>query len=112
VSAWLSAPSEAMTSGFKAVQERAIQFAKENAETGFALAHDLTKAKEWQAHGRGYAQEPSSPSSARYLETLRALSRAISSRMVCEISFIVPMTRPPSVPIVKQTLSRKEMPVA
>jgi hypothetical protein len=29
MSAWLSAPSDAMTSGFKAVQERAIQFAKE-----------------------------------------------------------------------------------
>jgi phasin len=48
MSAWLSAPSEAMTSGFKAIQERAIQFAKENAEAGFALANDLTKAKDLQ----------------------------------------------------------------
>ena len=45
--AWISAPSE-MTSGFKAVQERAIQFAKENAEAGFALANELTKAKDLQ----------------------------------------------------------------
>jgi hypothetical protein len=35
-------------SGFKAVQERAIQFAKENAEAGFALANELTKAKDLQ----------------------------------------------------------------
>lgn len=48
MSAWLSAPTDAMTSGFKAIQERAIQFAKENAEAGFALANDLTKAKDLQ----------------------------------------------------------------
>ena len=48
MSAWLSVPSEAMTSGFKAVQEQAIQFAKENAEACFALASDLTKAKDLQ----------------------------------------------------------------
>jgi phasin len=47
MSAWISGPSE-MTSGFKAVQERAIQFAKENAEAGFALANELTKAKDLQ----------------------------------------------------------------
>jgi hypothetical protein len=46
MSAWLSAPSGAMTSGFRAVQERAIQFAKENAEAGFALANELTKAND------------------------------------------------------------------
>ena len=45
LSAWSSVSSNAMTSGFKAVQERAIQFAKENAEAGFALANELTKAK-------------------------------------------------------------------
>ena len=48
MSAWLSAPTAAMTSGFKAVQERAIQFAKENAEAGFALASELAKAKDLQ----------------------------------------------------------------
>jgi phasin len=47
MSAWISAPSE-MTSGFKGVQERAIQFAKENAEAGFTLANELTKAKDLQ----------------------------------------------------------------
>jgi phasin len=48
MNAWTSAPSAAMTSGFKAVQERAIQFAKENADAGFALANELTKAKDLQ----------------------------------------------------------------
>jgi phasin len=48
MSAWISTPSEALTSGFKAVRERAIQFAKENAEAGFALANELTKAKDLQ----------------------------------------------------------------
>jgi hypothetical protein len=37
-----------MTSGFKVVQERAIQFAKENAEAGFALASELAKVKDLQ----------------------------------------------------------------
>jgi hypothetical protein len=37
-----------MTSRFKAVQERAIQFAKENADAGFALASELAKAKDLQ----------------------------------------------------------------
>ena len=48
MSAWISVPPEAMTSGFKAVQERATQFAKENADAGFALANELTKAKDLQ----------------------------------------------------------------
>jgi phasin len=48
MSAWSSASANAMTSGFQAVQERSIQFAKENAEAGFALASELAKAKNLQ----------------------------------------------------------------
>ena len=48
VSAWSSVSVDTVTSGFKAAQERAIQFAKENAEAGFALANELTKAKDLQ----------------------------------------------------------------
>ena len=48
VSAWSSASADTVTSGCKAAQERAIQFAKENAEAGFALANELTKAKDLQ----------------------------------------------------------------
>ena len=48
VRAWSTVPSAVMTSGFKVVQEQAIQFAKENAEAGFALASELAKAKDLQ----------------------------------------------------------------
>ena len=48
MSAWPSAPANAPASRFKAVHERAIQFAKENAEAGFALARELAKAKDLQ----------------------------------------------------------------
>ena len=40
--------SNQMTSGFKAVQERATKFAKQNAEAGFALASELAKSKDMQ----------------------------------------------------------------
>ena len=82
VSAWSSTSSDTVTSAFKAVQDGAIRFAKENAEAGFALANELTKAKDlqdvlrlqssfaqkpdgvlrqagartWPAHGRGHPQ--------------------------------------------------------
>lgn len=48
VSAWSTTPSNATTSGFKAVQELATRFAKENAEAGFKLASDLANAKDVQ----------------------------------------------------------------
>ena len=48
VRAWSTVPSTVMTSGSKAVQEGAIQFAKENAEAGFALASELAQAKDLQ----------------------------------------------------------------
>jgi hypothetical protein len=46
---WLAAlPSNEMTLGFKVVQERATQFAKQNAEACFALASELANAKDIQ----------------------------------------------------------------
>jgi hypothetical protein len=48
MSAWSTAPSSMMASGFKDVQELAIRFAKENAEAGFALARELANAKDIQ----------------------------------------------------------------
>ena len=48
MSAWSTAPSSVMTSGFRDVQELAIRFAKENAEAGFALARELANAKDIQ----------------------------------------------------------------
>ena len=46
MNAWSSAGPEA--GNFKALQERAIVFAKENAERSFSLASDLAKAKDMQ----------------------------------------------------------------
>lgn len=46
MNAWSSTGPEA--ANFKALQERAIAFAKENAERSFALASDLSKAKDMQ----------------------------------------------------------------
>ncbi len=44
---WAKAmPANAMTASFKTVQDRAIRFAKQNAEAGFALAAELTNAKD------------------------------------------------------------------
>jgi phasin len=44
---WTSAmPANAMTTGFKTVQERAIKFAKQNAEACFSLATELASAKD------------------------------------------------------------------
>jgi hypothetical protein len=41
-------PANELTSGFQSVQERAIGYAKENAEASFALASDLASAKDVQ----------------------------------------------------------------
>ena len=46
--AWATSPGSAEMGGFRAVQERAIAFAKENAERSFALASDLARAKDVQ----------------------------------------------------------------
>ena len=46
--AWAASPGGAEMSGFRAAQERAIAFAKENAERSFALASDLARAKDVQ----------------------------------------------------------------
>jgi phasin len=48
-SMWMAAmPSNETTSGFKVVQERAIRFAKQNADACFALASELANAKDIQ----------------------------------------------------------------
>jgi hypothetical protein len=44
---WANAiPANALTSGFKTVQDRAVRFAKQNAEACFALASELANAKD------------------------------------------------------------------
>jgi len=41
-------PANELTSGFKIVQDRAIGYAKDNAEASFSLASDLASAKDVQ----------------------------------------------------------------
>jgi hypothetical protein len=48
VAAWGGSPAGSEMSGFRAVQEKAVAFAKENAERSFALASDLARAKDVQ----------------------------------------------------------------
>ena len=49
MSAWMGTmPSNAMSDGFKGVQERAVQLAKENAESAFAWADKLAKVQNFQ----------------------------------------------------------------
>jgi len=46
---WLGAlPANEMTSGFKAVQDKAVRFAKQNADAGFSVASELATAKDIQ----------------------------------------------------------------
>lgn len=45
--AWAgAAPANAMTAGFKVVQDRAVKFAKQNGEACFNLASEITNAKD------------------------------------------------------------------
>ena len=46
--AWAGSPGSAEMPGFRAVQEKAVAFAKENAERSFALASELARAKDVQ----------------------------------------------------------------
>jgi hypothetical protein len=48
LSAWPSVPPQTLVAGFKEFQERAMDFAKENAEASFALARELAGAKDVQ----------------------------------------------------------------
>ena len=47
--AWMGAmPANPMTAGFKDVQDRAVEIAKKNAESAFALVEKITKAQNFQ----------------------------------------------------------------
>ena len=46
--AWMSAMPHSTATGFKDVQDRAVEIAKKNAESAFALADEIAKAKNFQ----------------------------------------------------------------
>ena len=48
MSIWSATPAGGMVPNFDSLRERAIKFAKDNAEAAFALAEDLAQAKDMQ----------------------------------------------------------------
>jgi hypothetical protein len=46
--AWAGSPAASEMSGFKAVQDRAVTFAKENADRSFNLASEIARARDVQ----------------------------------------------------------------
>ncbi len=46
LSAWSRSTANSDSGSFKTVQDKAIAFAKENAERSFAFANDLARAKD------------------------------------------------------------------
>ena len=48
MSSWSGAPGAAEMGGFKSLQDRAVNFAKENADRSFNLASDLARARDIQ----------------------------------------------------------------
>jgi phasin len=80
---WMAAmPSNEMTSGFKVVQERAIRFAKQNADACFALASELANAKDIQdvlAIQSRYAQTQMQAYALQAQELGRLMAEAVQS---------------------------------
>jgi hypothetical protein len=77
---WSTAlPSNEVTSGFKAVQDRAVRFAKQNAEACFAMASELANAKDVQdvlAIQSRYAQTQMQTYSIQAQELARLMAEA------------------------------------
>ena len=48
MSMWSATPAGGMVPGFDSLRERAIQFAKDNAQAAFGLAEELAQAKDMQ----------------------------------------------------------------
>jgi hypothetical protein len=79
---WPGSSSNALAPGFKAVQDRAIEFAKENAEGSFQLASDLANATDIQqmlAIQNRYAQTQIQANSRQAQELVQLMSKALSN---------------------------------
>jgi hypothetical protein len=83
LSMWSTAPSNAMTAGFRDIQELAIRFAKENAEAGFTLASDLANAKDIQGVLSLQSRYAATPRRRCSLMHVRPRSLAGSWQMQC-----------------------------
>jgi hypothetical protein len=84
MSMWTKAmPANEMSSGFEALQRKAVKFAKQNAEAGFQLANDLANAKEIQsvlALQSRYAQSQMQNYALQAQELGRLMAEAVQSR--------------------------------
>jgi len=82
--AWSGTASSGKAAGFKAVQQRTVELAKENADSSFALAHQLASAKDIQEvlHIQSkYAQTQMQRYSAQAQELGELMSEAMSKAM-------------------------------
>jgi phasin len=80
---WNALPPNEMTSGFKAVQERAVRFAKQNADAGFSLATSLASAKDVQdvlALQTHYAQSQMQTYALQAQELGRLMADAVKNK--------------------------------
>lgn len=80
---WSALPPNEMTSGFKAVQERAVRFAKQNADAGFSLATSLASAKDVQdvlALQTHYAQSQMQTYALQAQELGRLMADAVKNK--------------------------------
>lgn len=78
-----SLPANDMSAGFRAVQDRATKFAKQNAEAAFALASDLASAKDIQeilAHQSRFAQSQMQAYALQAQELGRLVAEAMQPR--------------------------------
>src|SRR5205085_12636752 len=76
---WSALPPNEMTSGFKAVQDRAVRFAKQNADAGFALASSLAiqDVLDLQTH---YAQSQMHTYALQAQELGRSMADAVKNK--------------------------------
>ena len=84
MSAWSGSASNSLSSGFEGVQHRAVEFAKENAESSFTLAEQLTRAKDIEeilALQSKYAQTQMQTYAHQVQELSRLMSEAMSKTM-------------------------------
>jgi phasin len=78
-----SLPGNDLSSGFRAVQDRATKFAKQNAEAAFGLASDLASTKDIQevlAHQSRFAQSQMQAYALQAQELGRLVTEAMQGR--------------------------------
>ena len=84
MNAWSGAASDSKSSGFEGLQNRAVEFAKENAERSFKLAKEVARAKDIQeilALQSKFAQTQMQTYTHQVQELSQLMSEAMSKAM-------------------------------